>query len=185
MKSLLLAIVCLALTGPGKTFHTREEALVLAFAKADAQRTPHYWTKEQRSQLAELAKVKKVGGMHAEYQAKSKDGKVIAGRSVWFDTRIVRSKPQTIMLVIDAKQSIEEIVVCSFDEPLDYKPVDRWYAQFEGRQLDDDLQLKKGIHGVSGATLTSRATTAAVREILAAYAVAHPVIKKIDKEDKK
>jgi major membrane immunogen (membrane-anchored lipoprotein) len=39
-------------------------------------------------------------------------------------------------------------------------------------QLDDELQLAKEIHGVSGATLTGRSTTAAVRELLAAAQVA-------------
>ncbi|MDA0666854.1 MAG: FMN-binding protein [Planctomycetota bacterium] len=176
MKTLLFALVYLALSGPGKTFHSQEEALVLAFGKAEVQRTPHYWTKVERTALGELAGTKKVGGTHAKFQAKTKQGKVVAGRSVWFDTRMVRSKPQTIMLIIDAEQRVEKLVVCSFDEPLDYKPVARWYEQFEGRQLNDELQLKKGIHGVSGATLTSRATTAAVREVLAAHATAHPVV---------
>ena len=178
MKTLLLVVACLTLSGAGKTFHTKEEALVVAYGKAEIARTPHYWSKAQRKEVASLAGVKKVSGTHAEYQPKSKSGKIIAGRSVWFDTRIVRSKPQTIMMIVDAKQRIEKIVVCNFSEPLDYKPVDRWYAQFEGKVLDGDLKLKKGIHGVSGATLTSRATTAAVREMLAAHAVAHPIPKK-------
>lgn len=185
MKTLLLALTCMALSGPGKTFHSQEEALALAFGKAEIQRTPHYWTKVERAALQELAGAKKVDGTHAEYQVKTKQGKVIAGRSVWFDTRLVRSKPQTIMLIIDAEHRVEKLVLCSFDEPLDFKPVDRWYKQFEGRQLNDDLQLKKGIHGVSGATLTSRATTAAVREVLAAHATAHPSLSKKNKEGKK
>lgn len=185
MKTLLLAVTCLALSGAGKTFHSKEEALVVAYGKAEVERTPHYWSEVQRKEVARLAGIKKIGGMHAEYQPKSKSGKIIAGRSVWFDTRIVRSKPQTIMMIVDAEQRIEEIVVCNFSEPLDYKPVDRWYAQFEGKRLDSDLKLKKGIHGVSGATLTSRATTAAVREMLAAHAVAHPIPKKQKGKDQK
>ena len=185
MKTLLLALTCLALSGPSKTFHTQEEALALAFGKADVKRTTHYWTKPERAALLELAGAKKVGGTHAEFQAKTKQGKVMAGRSVWFDTRMVRSKPQSIMLIIDKDQRIEKLVVCSFHEPFEYKPVARWYEQFEGRQLNDDLHLKKDIHGVSGATLTARATTAAVREVLAAHATAHPPKKKKVTEKKK
>lgn len=174
MKTLVLALVCLSLPGTGKTFHTREEALTIAYGKAEVVRTPHYWTKQERAKISALAGIQKASGTHAEYQSTTKSGKVIAGRSVWFDTRKVRSKAQTIMLIIDAEQRVEKIVVCAFDEPLDYKPVDRWYQQFEGKRLDKNLQLKKSIHGVSGATLTSRATTAAVREMLAAHAIAHP-----------
>jgi len=175
MKTLLLAISLLAFSGAGKTFHSQEEALTLAFGKAKIQRTPHYWTQDQRANLMELSGAKKVSSTHTEFQAKDKSGKVVQGRSVWFDTRMVRSKTQTIMLIVDAQNRIEQLTLCSFHEPLDYKPVDRWYAQFEGHPLDDDLHLKKAIHGVSGATLTSRATTAAVREIMAAHAIAHPV----------
>ena len=44
-------------------------------------------------------------------------------------------------------------------------------AALEGRKLDDDLALKRGIRSVTGATLTARATTEAVRRILALHRV--------------
>lgn len=176
MKTLLLLATCLALTAPtGKVFHTREQALELAFGKASVQRTSHYWSKEERARIAEQAGVVRTRPTHVEFRARTGKGGVVPGRSAWFDTRLVRSRRQTIMVVVDAEQRIEQLVLCDFDEPLDYKPVDRWYAQFKGRRLDEEMQLKKGIHGVSGATLTARATVASVREILAAHAVAHPV----------
>lgn len=176
MKVSLLLVTWIALGGgPGKVFHTQEQALQLAFGKkAEVHHTTHYWTKEQRAAVAELAGVDRVRGTQTEYRRATKAGKPATGPSVWFDTRVVRSKAQTLMVVVDAKGKVSDLVVCNFEEPLDYKPIDRWYAQFEGRVLDKDLQLKKGIHGVSGATLTARATTAAVREVLAAHATAHP-----------
>ncbi|MHC4823298.1 MAG: FMN-binding protein [Planctomycetota bacterium] len=176
MKVFFLCVTWIALAGgPGKLFHTQEQALQLAFGeKTEVRSTTHYWTKEQRAMLAELAGVEKVRGTQVEYRRAAKKGKVQPGYSVWFDTRIVRSKVQTLMVVVDEAGHVRDLVVCNFAEPLDYKPVDRWYAQFEGRRLDEELQLKKGIHGVSGATLTARSTTAAVREVLAAHAVAHP-----------
>ena len=60
----------------------------------------------------------------------------------------------------------------SFREPLDYLPREGWYRQFDGEQLDDDLQLKRDIRPVTGATLTARATTEAVRRVLAIHQVA-------------
>ena len=49
-----------------------------------------------------------------------------------------------------------------------------WYGQFPGKGLDADLDLKRGIHPVAGASLTARATTAAVRRVLALHRVLAP-----------
>lgn len=174
MKALLLTCATLALAaGPGKVFHSQEQALEMAFGKkSKVTRTTHYWTEEERDRLIALAGTKDVGLTHVEFEQLLHKGKTDDGRRVWFDTRLVRNKQQTLMIVVGKDQTVEDLVVCSFDEPLDYKPVDRWYAQFEGKKLDDKLKLKKAIHGVSGATMTARATTAAVREMLAADDVA-------------
>ncbi|MEL7061524.1 MAG: FMN-binding protein, partial [Acidobacteriota bacterium] len=56
-------------------------------------------------------------------------------------------------------------------EPAEYIPPALWYAQFDGRSLDEALQVERGIRGVTGATLTARATTEAVRRALAIHAV--------------
>jgi hypothetical protein len=64
---------------------------------------------------------------------------------------------------------VKAIDVLSFDEPEDYLPGERWFRQFEGRALDDELSLKGSIRGVTGATLSSRSITAAVRRILAIH----------------
>jgi Na+-translocating ferredoxin:NAD+ oxidoreductase RnfG subunit len=59
----------------------------------------------------------------------------------------------------------------TFREPLEYMPRKGWYEQYEGQELDDDLALKRNIRPVTGATLTARATTDAVRRVLALHAV--------------
>ena len=43
--------------------------------------------------------------------------------------------------------------------------------QYDGEKLDDDLSLKRDIRPVTGATLTARATTEAVRRVLAIHRV--------------
>jgi len=65
----------------------------------------------------------------------------------------------------------------SFLEPPDYIPREAWYRQFEGRGLDPDLDLKRAIRPVTGATLTARATTSAVRRVLALHRVIHPTVR--------
>lgn len=50
-------------------------------------------------------------------------------------------------------------------------PREEWYHQCDGEDLDDDLSLKRDIRPVTGATLTARATTEAVRRVLAIHQV--------------
>ena len=72
----------------------------------------------------------------------------------------------------DPKNFFAQIAI----EPEEYLPRPSWYAQFIGKRLDDDLRLKRGIKGVTGATLTARATTDAARRLLALHAVAFPEV---------
>ena len=65
--------------------------------------------------------------------------------------------------------TILDVVLCKFKEPVRYKPSEKWLKQFDGKKLNEDLRLKRGIDGISGATLTARATVSSVRTILAAY----------------
>lgn len=180
MKTALCLLLISALAAaPAKTFFSHKQALKANFgAKVATSKHTHYWTKEQRARVAKLvgvSKVQDVRSYQAAYIAKTPIGKVPNTDTAWFDKRIVRTKAQEVMLVIDAKGVIKDLVVCVFDEPIKYKPSDKWYAQYKGLKLDNDLQLKKDIHGVSGATLTARSTTSAVRELLAAAQVAREV----------
>jgi Na+-translocating ferredoxin:NAD+ oxidoreductase RnfG subunit len=56
-----------------------------------------------------------------------------------------------------------------FTEPPEYQTSERWLAQFNGRALDPELALKRGIRALSGATLSSQAATDAVRRVLAIH----------------
>ena len=76
------------------------------------------------------------------------------------------------MVVIGADGAVRRVEVVTFREPLEYMPRGAWYAQYKGQELDDDLVLKRDIRPVTGATLTTRATTEAVRRVLAIHAVA-------------
>jgi len=188
MKTLLLLTIAgLGLAGGGNPL-THEQALTQAFAKAKVVSQTHYWSKEEREHIALLAGVKQTPGTHRSWhiappKEQPTEPQPIAAQA-WFDLRKVRSKGQDLMVVVDKQGKVERIVVCRFDEPQDYRPSEKWYEQFVGEGLDDDLQLGKDIHAVSGATMTARATTAAVREILAADQVArHGVPKKKKEED--
>ena len=70
-------------------------------------------------------------------------------------------------MVVGAEGEVLRLEVVSFLEPEEYIPRRSWYEQFLGRRLDSGLRLKRKVHAVTGATLTARATTEAVRRILA------------------
>ena len=145
-----------------------DEALRLAFPGAEVARRTAYLTQEQVRRARALAGVEVPSALVTYYQAKR------AGRpagTAYFDTHRVRTLPETLMIVVDPQGKVARMEVISFREPEEYLPRGVWYEQFRGRSLDRDLQLKRDIHPVTGATLTARATTDAVRRVLALHQV--------------
>ncbi len=71
------------------------------------------------------------------------------------------------MVVVGPDGAVQRVTILSFQEPKDYLPSDRWLDQFHDQKLGKQLSLKREIRGITGATLSSRAVTAAVRRVLA------------------
>ncbi len=91
----------------------------------------------------------------------------------YLDTHLVRTLQETVLVVLDAGLAVRRVEVLSFDEPQEYLTAPRWLAQFEGRKDGPDLAVGRGIRGVAGATLSSRAVTDAVRRVLATHRAIH------------
>ncbi|MFN7965013.1 MAG: FMN-binding protein [Acidobacteriota bacterium] len=89
------------------------------------------------------------------------------------DTHVVRTKPETLLILIDATGMVQRVEVVTFSEPPEYQVSERWLAQFTGQTLDPELALKRSIRVLSGATLSSQAATDAVRRVLAIHRVIH------------
>lgn len=155
-----------------KVFLTREEALRLAFPGAEVTRSTAYLTDAQRREAQALSRDPELPAALAAYYTAVKDGRTIG--TAYFDAHLVRTLPETIMVVVDPQGTIARIEVLSFDEPEDYLPRAGWYAQFIGKPLNDEMSLTRGIRPVAGATLTARATTDAARRVLALHRVLHP-----------
>ena len=151
-----------------KVFLTRLEALELAFPDCEVDRKTHFLTDDQLREAQDRAGVEISSALAYSYRATC--GDEYAG-TAYFDSHLVRTLPETLMIVIDPDSRVVRIEIVEFNEPEDYIPIDRWYAQFEGRPLDRELQLKRAIRGVTGATLTARATTEAARRVLAIHQV--------------
>lgn len=158
-----LAVACSS-ASPAKVFLTMDEALALAFPNCQIEPRTVYLDPAQLAHARELAGVEIESRMVRPYVA-SCDGKV-AG-AAYFDSHRVRTEPETLMVVVNADGTLRRVELLAFREPADYIPRDAFYGQFEHRALDGELALKRGIRGVTGATLTARATTDAVRRVLA------------------
>ena len=145
---------------------SQKEALGLAFPGCKVERATLYLTAAQQKRASVLAGEPARSALVPVYRARR--GDELAG-TAYFDVHRVRTLQETIMVVVDPKGRVSRVEVLAFDEPPDYLPRRPWYQQFEGRALDPELRLDRAIRPVTGASLTARATTAAVRRVLAVH----------------
>jgi hypothetical protein len=156
-----------------KVFLTQEEALRLAFpAGATVARKTAFLTAEQQEAARRLSGADRVPSALVTSYVGTVEGREVG--TAYFDTHVVRTQPETLLVVIDPAGTISRIEILAFAEPEEYLPRSNWYAQFSGRKLDDALAVKRGIRPVAGATLTARATLEAARRVLAVHQVLHP-----------
>jgi Na+-translocating ferredoxin:NAD+ oxidoreductase RnfG subunit len=166
--ALLLLLFAWSGTLSAKVFVTVDEALRLAFPGCEVARRTAYLTAEQVRKAKDLSGVDVPSALVAYHEAR-RNGQLVG--TAYFDTHRVRTLPETLLIVVDPQGRVARLEVISFREPEEYMPREAWYGQFQGHRLDRDLELKSGIHPVSGATLTARATTSAVRRVLALHQV--------------
>jgi hypothetical protein len=165
---ILLHLVIQAAPASGKVLLTLEEALKLAFPDLSIDRRTVYLTEAQMRRARELAGDEPATALVYPYVA-FRDGTRVG--TAYFDSHLVRSLSETLMIVIDSQGKVVRVEVLAFNEPASYLPRAGWYQQFLGRKLDSRLALDRSIRGITGATLTARATTQAVRRVLAIHQV--------------
>ncbi|HEX9794869.1 MAG TPA: FMN-binding protein [Planctomycetota bacterium] len=149
-------------------FLTLDEALALAFPGCKMEKRTFYPTKEQQAEIGRRAGTHPLGSVVTAWEAR-REG-VLVG-TAWTDTHKVRTMPATLLIAVGPDARVQRVEVLAFREPRAYLPRGDWLAQFRGRALDDTLQIKRGVRGIAGATLTARAATDAVRRALAQHAV--------------
>lgn len=103
-----------------------------------------------------------------------------SGRSAWVLEEIGKDKPITLGIVIDAG-AIESVDVLVFRESRGWEIRHPFFTnQFKAAQLEENGSLDRGIDGITGATLSVRATVRAARAALLlhrhAEAVRLPVV---------
>ena len=149
-----------------------DEALALAFPGCEIERATEYLTELQVERAGKLAGRELPSAIAHPYVA-TREGRLVG--TAYVDTHRVRTLRESVLIVVAPDQRVQRIEVLAFAEPEDYLPRGRWYQQFVGKPLDDELNLKRGIRGITGATLTARATTDAVRRVLAVHRVLNPL----------
>lgn len=150
-------------------FASQDAALHAAFPDAD-RIEPHAYVlddaqAERIRQLAEADLDRKVWTLHSAHR-----GTELLGYAI-LDVRTVRTLPEALLIVLAPDGSVRSVRVIAFHEPSEYQPNQHFLAQMDGKRLSPDLHLKRDIHGIAGATLSSQAVTRGVRTALALYQV--------------
>jgi Na+-translocating ferredoxin:NAD+ oxidoreductase RnfG subunit len=150
-----------------EVFHSRESALKLAFPEADSvDKREVFLICEKKQEVEVLARAKLSSRLVTIYGGRKEER--VQGYA-FIETHTVRSLPETILIVLDPNGNTQGIHLLAFHEPPEYAPSARWLGQFQGRPLTDELSLRGEVAGISGATITATAITAAARRILAIY----------------
>ena len=125
-------------------------------------------TDEQAARIETLSRSKLDSRLVRAWRASR--GEAILGWAL-IDVRIVRTHAEAFMVVLSPEGSVRTVRMLAFHEPLDYLPPERWYQQFEHKTQAEPLRVGGDIHGITGATLSARATTDGVRRALAIHQV--------------
>ena len=167
-RPFLLFVIILLSAGraDARVYATVQQALDSAFpSPARIERRTLYLDEAQTRRIAEESG----GPVEARvipYYIGRREGQVVG--YAYFDTHLVRTLPETVLVLLAADGTLRRVEILSFDEPEDYLPSSRWLEQFPGRSLDD-LKERRGIRTLTGATLSSRAVVQAARRIMALH----------------
>ncbi|WP_031437337.1 FMN-binding protein [Methylobacter tundripaludum] len=165
---LFLLLLTAATPSFATIFYSKNEALELAFGKsAQVEQLSLFPDEQQIAKIEELAKVKLDSGLFTFYVGKDQ-GKVLGYAAI--ETVTVRTKPETLMIVLTADGELRNVTTLAFHEPPEYQPPERWFEQLYKRPLAD-MDFNKGVDGISGATLSTRAAVSSVRKVMAIYQV--------------
>jgi Na+-translocating ferredoxin:NAD+ oxidoreductase RnfG subunit len=149
-------------------FYSKEEAMVLAFGEgAKIEMLSLFPDEQQLAQIEQLAKVKLDSGMFTFYVGKNNDT-VTAYAAI--ESITVRTKPETLLIVLTPDGHLRNVYTLAFHEPPEYQPPERWFEQLYQRNVED-LEFNKGVDGISGATLSTRASLTSIRKVMAIYRV--------------
>ena len=168
-----VAIACCSIAGTAaaKTYATREVALRRVFgAEAQIERRTAFLTPAEIDSARARAGAP-IGAARVSYHEASR-GDSLLGRA-YLDTHRVRYEHETLLVVVSPTGETRQVEILAFDEPEDYLPPQRWLQTLTNRGLSRRLRPGDAVDAISGATLSARAATEAVRRVLALDRILH------------
>lgn len=168
LRAALAPLLIVTLAAPAAAEMTRDEALAAVYPGAAIRAERVFLTRAQQAQIAARAGGDPSSALVARYIA-TRDGKVV-GRA-YVDTHVVRTKKESLLISLDESGRVRRVDVTAFQEPPEFHAPEPWLRQYRDRALTDDVAVNRAIRPLAGATLTARATNAAVRRVLAIDAV--------------
>lgn len=168
-RALALAAALLLSSGArGEVFASASEAVAAAFPGARIEKRALLLSDAQALAVERLAEAKLESHLATLYTA-WQETRVLGYAFV--DVHQVRTLPEALLVVISPDGRVAQTRMLAFHEPKDYLPPARWLKQFESRALSPELRVGGTVHGIAGATLSTRAVTNSVRRALALYEV--------------
>ena len=165
--STMLILCCTSVWS--QVYLTKEAALELYFPNTAIERRTVFLTERQAQVIQNTAKAKVPSRIVTYYIGMNNDRAI---GYAFFETHIVRTMPATFMIVVNPDSTIRAVELLAFYEPEDYRPPKRWLELFDGKSLQSDLWLKRGIQNIVGATLSAQSISDGVRRTLALYETA-------------
>ncbi|MSP28635.1 MAG: FMN-binding protein [Methylococcales bacterium] len=166
-STLILGLLTTVSSSFATVFYSKTEAMELAFGKDSVEQLALFPNEQQTAEIQQLAKVKLESGLFTFYVGKNQD-KILSYAAI--ETTTVRTKPETLMIVLTPDGELRNVYTLAFHEPPEYMPPERWFEQLYKRPLAD-MDFNKGVDGIAGATLSTHAGLDSIRKVMALYQV--------------
>jgi len=169
-KQLILTGLLYLVISPsyGKIYYSKNEAMELAFGKdAEVEMLSLFPTEAELTSIEKLARVKMESSLYTLYVGK-REGEILGYAAI--ENRTVRTKPETLLVLLSPQGLVKVIHTLAFHEPPEYQPPERWFQQLYKRELDQ-LSFRADIQGITGATLSTRSAVNITRKVMAIFQI--------------
>ena len=147
-------------------YYSKTEAMDLAFGDdPQTEMMLLFLTEQQVGQVEKTARIKLESAFFTFYRG-TRSGKVLGYAAI--ESHTVRTKPETLLIILSPNGELRQIEVLAFHEPPEYQPTRLWFSQFYRRALAQ-LGFNAEVQGITGATLSAQSALNSVRKVLAIY----------------
>ncbi len=161
-----------------RTYASADEVLKRSYPDAVFDKKVISISTEERAQIAGIIK-KRFFKRRMTFYVATKNG-LTEGYAAIGNER-GKTRQITFMVFIDTDGVVTDLDILAFRESQGYEIENpRWRKQFLGKSLASRLRLKRDIRNISGATLSARAVTKGVKNILATFKVVRARLDNID-----